>query len=71
MGSHQASQWSDTQTLSGKSAGAVILEDIALGGGFDVLNAEMVSVSEADFVVQKADYTWFLQNWNAADHYLD
>ena len=49
MGAHQASVWRETQTLSGKSAGAVILEDIALGGGFNVLNAEMISVSEADY----------------------
>ena len=29
-----------------RTAGAVILEDIALGGGFDVLNTEMMSISE-------------------------
>ena len=60
MGAHHASVWKGTQTLSGESAGAVILEDIALGGGFDVLNTEMMSISEVDFVVQKADYDWFL-----------
>ena len=60
MGAHHASVWRGTQTLSGESAGAVILEDIALGGGFDVLNTEMMSISASDFVVQKADYAWFL-----------
>ena len=45
MGAHHASVWRGTQTLNGESAGVVILEDIALGGGFDVLYTEMMSIS--------------------------
>ena len=47
------------KTLNGKNTRDVVFEDIELGGGFAVFVREMLTVSELDFVVQRADYEWF------------
>ena len=60
MGHHHATVWNEARTLSGKSTRAVILEDIQMGGGFEVFRHELSTVSEEDFAVQRADYQWFV-----------
>lgn len=60
MGHHHATVWNEARTLSGKSTRTVILEDIQIGGGFEVFRHELSTVSEEDFAVQRADYQWFV-----------
>ena len=64
MGAHHASVWNDASTLGGRSTRLVVLEDIQLGGGFEAFTREMLTVSEEDFAVQRADYVWFLNELN-------
>lgn len=60
MGAHHASVWNGAPTLSGSNTGRVVLEDIQLGGGFEAFTREMLTVTEEDFAVQRADYEWFV-----------
>jgi len=52
--------WNGAPTLSGRNTGRVVLEDIQLGGGFEAFTREMLTVTEEDFAVQRADYEWFV-----------
>ena len=60
MGAHHASVWNGAPTFSGLVARVVVLEDIQQGGGFEAFTREMLTISEEDFAVQRADYVWFV-----------
>ena len=60
MGAHHAAVWNQALTLNGQNTRDVVLEDIELGGGFDLFRRELITASEMDFAVQRADYEWFV-----------
>ena len=70
MGAHHAGVWNQALTLNGQNTRDVVLEDIALGGGFDVFRRELITVSEMDFAVQRADYEWFVAELNRSGSLL-
>ena len=59
MGGLMAQMTRQSKTLSGRSSHLVILEDIQLGGGENVLFEEMMSVSAQDFLQLQRDFQWF------------
>ena len=61
MGGMMALKAHQSRVLSGRSSAEVILEDLNIGGGFDVLIQEMVEQSRVDAVQLFHDYEWFVQ----------
>lgn len=59
MGGLMAQMTRQSNTLSGRSSHVVILEDIQLGGGRDVLFEEIMGASQKDFVQLQMDFQWF------------